>query len=170
MDWIASLEKLAPTIASCLGTPVAGMAVQALESALGVTGSDNIQQVIQDGKLNGDQVAAVQQAEIALKAKAQEMSLDFAKLAVDDRSSARGMQVATRSLIVPIMASFVTIGFFSLMGLLAFVSIPDSTKAIFYSLTGSLGAAWLSIINFYFGSSSSSQSKDATIHTMAADK
>jgi len=168
MDWIATLEKLAPTIASCLGTPVAGMAVSALEAALGVTGQDVVQQTIEAGQMTGDQVAAVQKAEINLKAKAQEMNLDFEKLAVEDRSSARSMQVVTKSVIVPVMASLVTFGFFGLMIMLAFVPIPDSTRAIFYSLTGSLGAAWLSIINFYFGTSNSSQAKDATIHVMAS--
>ena len=40
MDWLKTIEQLAPTIASALGTPVAGMAVSALESALGMKSED----------------------------------------------------------------------------------------------------------------------------------
>ena len=78
-DWIDTLEKLAPTVASCLGSPVAGMAVGALESALGMS-EDVVKQTVESGKLTGDQVVAIQQAELALKAKAQELGIDFAKL------------------------------------------------------------------------------------------
>ena len=49
MDWIKTIEQLAPTIASALGTPVAGMAVSALESALGMK-SEDIQKNIEDSK------------------------------------------------------------------------------------------------------------------------
>jgi len=48
-DWIETLEKLAPTVASALGSPVAGMAVGALESALGVSG-DDVQKMVESNK------------------------------------------------------------------------------------------------------------------------
>ena len=86
MDWIKTIEQLAPTIASALGTPVAGMAVSALESALGMK-SEDIQKNIEDSKLTAEQVASIQQAEIALKAKAQELGLNFEQMAVQDRKS-----------------------------------------------------------------------------------
>lgn len=167
MDWIGTLEKLAPTVASCLGTPVAGMAVAALESALGVTGQESVQKIIEDGKLDGAQVAALQQADIALKTKAQELSLDFAKLDVENSSSARSMQIATKSWIVPGLAIFVTLGFFGLLASLILWTIPKDSQAIIYTMVGSLGAAWLSIINFFYGSSNGSQNKDTTIHMLS---
>jgi hypothetical protein len=159
-DWIDTLEKLAPTVASALGSPVAGMAISGLESALGVSG-DDIQKTIETNKLTAEQVAAIQQAEIALKAKAQELGLDFAKLSNDDRASARDMQKNVKSWIPPFLAASVTVGFFGI--LVALMSGKIEQAAEVDIMLGSLGTAWTGIIAFYFGSSAGSQAKDAAI-------
>jgi hypothetical protein len=159
-DWIETLEKLAPTVASALGSPVAGMAISGLESALGVSG-DDIQKTIETNKLTAEQVAAIQQAEIALKAKAQELGLDFAKLSNDDRASARDMQKNVKSWIPPFLAASVTVGFFGI--LVALMSGKIEQAAEVDIMLGSLGTAWTGIIAFYFGSSAGSQAKDAAI-------
>jgi hypothetical protein len=160
-DWIDTLEKLAPTVASVLGSPVAGMAVGALESALGVSG-DEVQKTIETGKLTGDQVAAIQQAEIAIKAKAQELGLDFAKLTNQDRASARDMQKSVRSWIPPTLAIAVTVGFFGILYALMSGKVEQAAEVDI--MLGSLGTAWTGIIAFYFGSSAGSQEKDRMIH------
>ena len=95
-DWIDTIEKLAPTVASALVSPVAGMAISGLESALGMSG-DDVQKMVESNKMTAEQVAAIQLAEINLKAKAQELGLDFAKLSNDDRASARDMQKNVKS-------------------------------------------------------------------------
>ena len=160
-DWIDTLEKLAPTVASALGSPVAGMAVGALESALGMSG-DDVQKTIETGKLTGEQVAAIQQAELAIKAKAQELGLDFAKLGNEDRASARQMQTTVKSWIPSFLAIIVTVGFFGILVGLMTGKIEQSAEVDI--MLGSLGTAWTGIIAFYFGSSASSQAKDHMIH------
>jgi len=161
MSWLDTIEKLAPTVATCLGSPVAGMAVSALESALGMN-SDDIQKTVETNKLTGDQVAAIQQAEIALKAKAQELGLNFEQLAVDDRKSARDMQTATKSSIPAILAIGVTIGFF---GILVGLMTDNVTKSdALLLMLGSLGTAWTAIVSFYFGSSSHSEKQSEMLH------
>lgn len=52
---------------------------------------------------------------------------------------------------------------FTLILVLCFVKIPGENQQVILVLTGSLGAAFGSIVQFYFGSSSSSRDKDATI-------
>ena len=156
-DWIDTVEKLAPTLASALGSPVAGMAVSALESALGMSG-DDVQKTIESNKLTADQVAAIQLAEINLKAKAQELGLDFAKLSNDDRASARDMQKAVKSWVPPFLAITVTVGFFGILVGLMIGKIDQAAEVDI--MLGSLGTAWTGIVAFYFGSSASSQSKD----------
>lgn len=160
-DWLDTLEKLAPTIASALGSPVAGMAVGALESALGISG-DDIQKTIETNKLTAEQVAAIQQAELAIKAKAQEMNLDFAKLQNEDKASARQMQSTVKSWVPPFLACVVTVGFFGiLVGLMLNKLEPNPELDV---MLGSLGTAWVGIISFYFGSSAGSQAKDQMLH------
>ena len=136
------------------------MAISGLESALGVSG-DDIQKTIETNKLTAEQVAAIQQAEIALKAKAQELGLDFAKLSNDDRASARDMQKNVKSWIPPFLAASVTVGFFGI--LVALMSGKIEQAAEVDIMLGSLGTAWTGIIAFYFGSSAGSQAKDAAI-------
>ena len=160
-DWIDTLEKLAPTVASALGSPVAGMAVGALESALGMS-SDEVQKTVESGKLTGDQVAAIQQAEIQIKARAQELGLDFAKLTNEDRANARDMQKTVKSWVPPTLAMLVTVGFFGI--LIAMMTGKIDQAAEVDIMLGSLGTAWTGIIAFYFGSSAGSQAKDAMIH------
>lgn len=154
MDW---LKQIAPTIATALGGPLAGMAVSAISKAVGVD-EDKVQDLISGNKLNADQVAQLKMAEIELAKQAQELGLNFEKLAVEDRKSAREMQATTRSMMPPILACAVTIGFFSIVVMMFFNQIDSNNPAILMML-GSLGTAWTGIIAYYFGSSAGSQAK-----------
>ena len=164
MDW---LKTLAPTIASCLGGPLAGMAVEAVSKSLGID-PNAVQDTINSGKLTADQIASIQSAEIALKAKAQEMSLDFEQLAVQDRKSARDMQTTTKSFIPPLLALIITVGFFGILVGMMTGKVTSSDALML--LLGSLGTAWTGVISFYFGSSASSQNKDTLLHQSTPTK
>jgi hypothetical protein len=158
MNWINSI---APTLATCLAGPLGGMAIELLSKHLNIDPKD-VQDTINNGKLTADQIASVQAAELAIKAKAQEMSLDFEQLATQDRKSARDMQMTVKSWIPPILAIGITIGFFGIMvGMMS--GHVQSSEALMI-LLGSLGTAWTGVISFYFGSSASSQAKDQLIH------
>jgi len=154
MDW---LKQIAPTIATALGGPLAGMAVSAISKAIGVD-PEKVGDLISSNKLSAEQIAQVKLAEIELQKQAQELGLNFEKLEVEDRKSARDMQSATRSLMPPILAGAVTVGFFSIMVMMFFQKIDPSNPAILMML-GSLGTSWTGIIAYYFGSSAGSQAK-----------
>ena len=158
MEW---LNQIAPGIATALGGPLAGIAVSAISKALGIDEKD-VQKTIVTGKLSADQLASLKQAELELQAKAQELGLNFEKLATDDRKSAREMQTATKSIVPAILAIGVTIGFF---GILIGLMTDNVTKSdALLLMLGSLGTAWTAIVSFYFGSSASSQNKDDLLH------
>ena len=164
MSWI---ESIAPTIASCLGGPLAGLAVEAVSKSLGID-PNAVQDTINSGKLTADQIASIQSAEIALKAKAQEMNLDFEQLAVQDRKSARDMQTTTKSFIPPLLALIITLGFFGILVGMMTGKVTSSDALML--LLGSLGTAWTGVISFYFGSSASSQNKDQLLHQSTPTK
>ena len=164
MEW---LKTLAPTIATCLAGPLAGMGVAALAKAIGCE-PEQIQDVISSGKLTSDQVAAIQLAELELKKQAQSMNLDFAKLVAEDKKSARDMQIATKSWIPPVMALGVTCGFFGILAGLMYGQIQHAPQIDI--MLGSLGTAWTGIISFYFGSSAGSQAKTELLAKAAAVK
>ena len=158
MDW---LKTIAPTIATALGGPLGGLAYEAVSKVLGIS-QDDAKNMLDDGKLTADQIASVQQAEIALKAKAQELNLDFEQLAVQDRKSARDLQQNTHSIIPPALAIIVTLGFFGILVGLMMETFKTSDALLL--MLGSLGTAWTAIMSFYFGSSAGSQAKDAMLH------
>ena len=153
MDW---LKQIAPTLATAIGGPFGTMAYGLAASALGVS-AEEAQKTIESGKLTSEQIASVQQAEIAIKARAQELGLDFAKLGVEDKKSARDMQIATKSWIPAVLAVFVTLGFFGI--LFGLMTGQFKTSDALMLMLGSLGTAWTGVMAFYFGSSASSQAK-----------
>jgi hypothetical protein len=164
MDW---LKAIAPTLATAIAGPFGTMAYGLAATALGVS-PEEAQKTIESGKLTSEQIASVQQAEIAIKARAQELGLDFAKLANEDRKSARDMQVATKSWIPAVLAIAVTIGFFGI--LVGMMTDTFKTSDALMLMLGSLGTAWTGIIGFYFGSSASSQNKDNLLHQSTPTK
>ena len=153
MEW---LKTIAPTVATALGGPLAGMAVSAVAKAIGCS-PDEVQDVISSGKLTSEQVASIQLAELELKKQAQSMNLDFAKLLAEDKKSARDMQIATKSWIPALLAVFVTLGFFGI--LLGLMTEHFKTSDALMLMLGSLATAWTGVMAFYFGSSASSQAK-----------
>ena len=158
MEW---LSQIAPGIATALGGPLAGLAVTAISKALGIDEKD-VQNTIESSKLTSDQLASIKQAEIELQKQANELGLDFEKLATDDRKSARDMQVATKSYIPAVLAIGVTIGFF---GILVGLMTDNVTKSdALLLMLGSLGTAWTAIVSFYFGSSAHSEKQTDMLH------
>lgn len=165
MDW---LKQIAPTIATAMGGPFGTLAYGMVAKVMGISPED-AQKTIESGKLTADQIAQVKIAEIELQKQAQELGLNFEKLEVEDRKSAREMQATTRSMMPSILAGAVTIGFFGIVTLMFFSKIDENNPAILMML-GSLGTAWTGIIAFYFGSSAGSQAKDDLLHKSSPTK
>ena len=154
MDW---LKQIAPTIATALGGPLAGMAVSAISKAIGVD-PEKVGDLISSNKLTADQIAQVKIAEIELQKQAQELGLNFEKLSVEDRKSAREMQATTRSIVPPALAAIITIGFFSIL-IMMMIGKVDGNNPTILMMLGSLSTAWTGIVAYYFGSSAGSQAK-----------
>ena len=164
MNW---LEQIAPTIATALGGPLAGLAVTAIAKVIGVDEKD-VQNTIDSGKMSADQIAQLKLAEIEFQKQTQELGLNFEKLAVDDRASARELQASTKSIVPPLLALLVTIGFFGILFALMMGYAQKSDELMI--MLGSLGTAWTGIIGFYFGSSSGSQEKDKMLYNSTPTK
>src|SRR5579863_10273986 len=95
------LGTVAPSIASALGGPLAGMAVGSLSKALlgDASAGQNAPDKIMDAVLtanNPDVLLKLHQAENEFQLAMQEHGVDLEKLAQADRDSARQRQVALR--------------------------------------------------------------------------
>lgn len=159
------IGSVAPTIATALGGPVAGLAVKALSGAL--FGHENSSQddiMAALANPTGDQLAALKKIDADFKVQMKALDIDLERIAADDRDSARDMQKETRDWIPRALAVSVTIGFFAILIYMLVYGLPTTGNEALLLLLGALQTAWGGIIAFYFGSSSGSQKKDQMIY------
>jgi hypothetical protein len=154
------LGQIAPTIATAIGGPVAGMAVKALAGALGLT-QDASADDIQTAMMNAtpEQLAAIKKVDADFKVQMKELDIDLERIAAGDRDSARNMQMQTNDWIPRAMAIMVTFGFFGILAWLLIKGVPPSGSETLIYMLGALGTAWTGIVQFYFGSSAGSKAK-----------
>lgn len=140
----------------------------ASEAVKGV--AETVDMLINRWKASPEQIAqwemekARLQDQAAARDEAAMMKLEEINAA--DRANARQREASTGDKTPKIIAFSVTGGFFGVLALLAYVEVPTGTKEVLYVMVGSLGTAWTSIINYYFGSSSGSASKQALLDKM----
>lgn len=166
MEW---LKQIAPSLATALLGPLGGAAVSAIGSALGMSDADKakVESILKSGQLSGDQLAAIQQAEIAFKAKMADLGVDLEKIAAADRDSARKMQIETKSLVPASLALTVVLAWVAIQWFLLSHVVDASMRELVARVLGTLDAALTLVLSFYFGSSRGSQDKDATIANLA---
>ena len=154
---------IGPTLASAIAGPFGGLAYEAVSKAMGVS-QDDAKRMLESGKMSSDQIALVQQAEIELKAKAMELGLNFEQLAVNDRKSARDMQISTQSFVPPLLSVLVVVAWATIQYFLLTHVIDPSMRELIARVLGTLDGALMLVLSFYFGSSSGSQAKDQLLH------
>jgi hypothetical protein len=166
MSW---LEQVAPTIATALGGPLAGLAVTAISKAIGVS-EDDVEKTMNAGKMSSDQIAQLKLAELEFQKSTQELGLNFEKLATDDRKSARDMQISTHSFVPAMLSVLVVTAWAVIQYFLLTHVIATEMREIIIRILGTLDAALMLVLSFYFGSSNSSQAKDKMIYNSVPSK
>lgn len=165
------VAKLAPTIGAAVGGPLGGAAISSLESALGITkaGDLNARQDAVAGAIGAaspEQLLQLQLAEKDFGAKMAQLGFAdaeaLASLSDSDRASARLRESTLRDSTPHVLALGVTVGFFGLLLFMAMHEVPATSKDVLNIMIGSLGAGWVAIISYYFGSSTT-QAQTATL-------
>ena len=167
MDISPILKAVAPWISSALLGPLGGMAVSAVANALGLTDktTDAIKQAI--GGATPEQLLALKQADQGFALQMQELGFkqlsDLEAIAAGDRKDARDMQKSVRSWVPAALSCGITVGYFAvLIGMMTGrFSISDNQAMLL--MLGSLSTAWVSVMAFWFGTTNSSQNKNALI-------
>jgi len=167
-DWRSIISTVAPTIATALGGPMAGMAVRALSATL-LGKDDGTEDEISAAMqlASPETLLKIKEADNAFKLEMEKLGVDLQNIAVDDRKSARDMYSKTRDMIVPLLAGLTVAGFFGTMAwvLTGHVSLESTILGF---VLGQISAKTEQVYNFYFGSSAGS--KDKTEHLAAAKK
>lgn len=169
MEW---LKALIPLLGTALGGPLGGAAAAMIASKLNL--SDNaieaVTEVLSSNKLTAEQLEALKLAELDFKKFLETNKIDLARLDVANTQGARDMQVATRSLTPDILAGIVVTGFFTILILMMIGLLTISDQQALLILLGSLSAGFGAVLNFFFGSSRSSQNKDILIASSTTTK
>jgi hypothetical protein len=159
MDW---LKSIAPTIATAMGGPLAGMAVDAIGNALGMKDAtkEQVKDLLASGTLTSDQMASIKQADASLKVRMKELEIDMEKVHAGDRNSAREMAAKTGDVWTPrVMALVVFIVWGAVNYKLFNGTINSDMRELVARALGTLDAVLMAVIYYYYGSSSSSAAK-----------
>jgi hypothetical protein len=154
------LGQVAPTIATALGGPLAGLAVKTISEAMFGHSDANESEV--SAALMGatpEQLQKLKETDATFKLKMKELDIDLEKISSEDRDSARKMQMETRDWIPRALAISVTFGFFGILTWLLTKGVPPTGSETLIYMLGALGTAWTGIVQFYFGSSAGSKAK-----------
>jgi hypothetical protein len=162
------LASLAPTVATALGGPFAGMATTAMIGALGLapdTSHDDLMKAVAGA--TPDQMLKLKEIEQQFVLDLRKLDVDVLRLDAGDRDSARKREMATldytpRILAGLIVSLFIGVQYFVFAGHMVEPTMRDFAMR---SL-GTLDASLAMILAYYFGSSAGSRNKDAQIATL----
>ena len=178
MDWKAALKAVVPALGAALPLPppIGSLATKmVVDAVLGEKAGDE--------KTNSKLMGALLSnptPEILLKIKEVETSFDIrmkelgvdmervlleqAKTDAANTDSARTMHTATKSRAPSIISAVVVFGFFLTVSYLLKYGVPQNdTSGIVFLLIGTLTSGFATVLNFWLGSSRSSQDKTALL-------
>ena len=168
MDALLNLVRtVAPSIASAVGGPLAGMATRAIsEALLGKPDGTEAELAEAAARATPEQLLALKQAEQDFAVRMRELDIDLERISQADRASARDREVKTGDWTPRLLAASVTVGFFGVLGYMIQYGLPQQGGEALLVMLGTLGTAWGAIVSYYFGSSAGSREKTNAINQM----
>jgi hypothetical protein len=162
------VRTVAPTIASAVGGPLAGMATRAIsEALLGKPDGTETELAEAAAKATPEQLLALKKAEQDFAVRMRELDVDLERIANEDRNSARDREVKTKDLTPRLLAGSITLGYFGVLFFMLLNGLPTTggSEAMLVML-GTLGTAWGGVVAYYFGSSAGSKEKTDAMNRM----
>lgn len=154
MDWLATLEKLAPTVATAMGGPLAGAAVSALSNMLGVD-PQKVPSYISSAQLTPEQLSKIKELELSYQNDEKERGFKYTELVYKDRESARNSNVAggvqNKLFYLTLLLLGLTLGS---EGWVLFHGYPPEIPEIIVGrVLGLLDSIALTVLAYWFGAS-----------------
>lgn len=172
-DWKKVVGTVAPTLATALGGPLAGIAVKTLATQL-LGNSEATEEDVSAAIAGADPqtLLKLKQIDAEFKKTMIDAGVKLEEIAAGDRDSARKREVDTHDSWTPrILAAVVVTGFFVCVYAILGGHVSDMKDPLIAGLIGTMvgytSAKADQVISYYFGSSASSKAKDETISTIA---
>ena len=162
METLLNIVKtVAPSIATAVGGPLAGMATRAISEALLGKPDGTEDELLQAAKTaTPEQLLALKNAEQDFAIKMRELDIDLELISNEDRNNARNREIKTKDITPKILAGGITFGYFGVLFYMLTHGLPTTggSEAMLVML-GTLGTAWGGVVAYYFGSSAGSREK-----------
>jgi len=170
MDWkelAAKLTELAPAFGSLFGPIGAGVgtAISVLAKAFGLQPNAKPEEIYEAVKADSEAHLKLIIAENEFKLKQREQDIDELKARLTDVQSARAREVelvkttGKREANQYILAWTVILGFFGLIVALMKITPPQGATEVVYMLFGALATGFITVLQYFFGSSKGSSEK-----------
>ena len=168
------LRTVAPTIAATATGPFASITLPIFQKLFGTTNAKDIETALVNA--TPEQLLALKQADNAHEEQMTQLGITRDKMAFDDLSNARNMQIQTKDptaarLAWMIIGGFLVISIAQIIGLMGFADevnkIPPQGWLLIGNVSGYLANEAKQAAAFYFGSTAGSQAKDTTIADIA---
>jgi hypothetical protein len=158
------IAAVAPTVATALGGPLAGVATRAIAGKiLGRDDAtfDEVEAAVTAA--SGADLVKLKELEYEFKAQLKDADIQLEKISADDRASARDRQARMKDWTPSILGLAIIIGFFGVLAYIFRFGLPDQGSEVLLIMVGALGTMTSQVGNFFFGSSAGSKTKDAVI-------
>lgn len=171
----------APLLGGVLGGPAGAAMGQMVASTITGDPDSDPQSVLTQLTGNSQNVLAAKEIEtnhkerlVELKHEGERIAIERAKIDMANTDSARQREVAfiqatgKQDRFMKILACVVAGGYMLLAGVLIFVDFGKMTPVainLLFNVFGTLGVGFGTVLNYFFGSSSGSKSKDQTLAT-----
>lgn len=171
-DWKSVVGTVAPTIATALGGPLAGLAVKAIGGVFGLgEGATESEIAKAVAGATPEQLLALKSAEQAFIVKMRELDVDLERINAGDRNSARDREKEVKDWTPRILAGVIVAGFLGTVYMVLAGYVEGLKDPMTATLTGTLigyvSAKADQVVSYYFGSSASSKTKDETIKSLS---
>ncbi len=168
MSWQKIVASIAPTIATALGSPIAGMAISAVTSALGLAPDAKDEAINAAITANPDLLLKLKESEIAFKQRIAELGIDLERIHSEDRNSARNRQVQLKDQVPNVLAFVVIVGFFATVGYVfsGNIMLAGEQGILVGTIIGYVSAKADQVLSYFFGSSSGSDKKNQIMADM----
>lgn len=159
------IATVAPTLATALGGPLAGIATRAIAGKLLGREDATIEELeaaVVNGTTGADLVK-LKELDLAFKIDLENAGIELESIAADDRDSARARQVKMKDWTPSVLGLAIILGFFGMLAYIMKYGMPTEGAEVMLIMVGGLSAMTTQVGNFFFGSSAGSKTKDALI-------
>ena len=160
MEWLQVIKTIAPTVASALGSPLAGAAVSALGSLFGIETptQEKIKSFVESSQMTGEQIMKMRELEMKYKAEEDALGFKYAELELKDVDSARNREVLAKDSTNKILA-FLIVGSFLIIAGVVLAGYAKAETVLAGTIIGYVSAKCEQVLAYYFGSTKGSARK-----------